>query len=224
MKVMHSQGDDKPRLYPNLSGIEDGQEEYCEPTPLYPLVEVANPHYDPHQPLTPDNNRVMRVYRPWTESNLQEACKGLGKPTEDPGRWTDNHRQLASYGLNGWEVQRTLMPSLGFQWERVKGNFTGKDQQGQWLPADSPVLQASTVGVYDRMKEAWKTRPDYGKVSQGRQNHNESVEAYRGRLEEVFQRHGGLPEDPNPDSPYQQQLKMAYLQGLRSEISQFVRK
>ena len=38
----------------------------------------------------------------------------------------------------------------------------------------------------------------------------------------MFQRHGGLPEDPNPDSPYQQQLKMAYLQGLRSEISQFV--
>ena len=48
-------------------------------------------------------------------------------------------------------------------------------------------------------------------------------EAYRRRLEEVFQRHGGLPEDPSPDSPYQQQLKMAYLQGLRSEISQFVR-
>ena len=51
VKVMHSKGDDKPRLYPDLSGIEDGQEEYCEPTPLYPLVEVANPHYDPHQPL-----------------------------------------------------------------------------------------------------------------------------------------------------------------------------
>ena len=106
------------------------------------------------------------------------------------------------------------MTNLGIQWRRVKGNFTGKDQQGKWLPADSPVLQAFTAGVYDRMKEAWKTRPDYGKVSQCRQNPDESVEAYRGRLEEVFQRLGGLPEDPSPDSPYQQQLKMAYLQGL----------
>ena len=155
VKVMHSQGDDKPRLYPDLSGIEDRQEECCEPTPLYPLVEVANPHYDPRQPLAPDNNRVMRVYRPWTESDLHGVCKRLRKSTEDPERWTDNHRQLvASYGLNGWGVQRTLMTSLGFQWGRVKGNFTGKDQQGQWLPADSPVLQASTAGVYDRMKEA----------------------------------------------------------------------
>ena len=74
VKVMHSQGDDKPRLYPDLSGIEDGQEEYCEPTLLYPLVEVANPHYYPHQPLTPGNNQVIRVYRLWTESDLQEAC------------------------------------------------------------------------------------------------------------------------------------------------------
>ena len=86
MKVMHTQEDDKPRLYPDLSGIEDRQEEYCEPTPQYPLVEVANPHYDPRQPLAPDNNRMMRVYRPLTESDLQEACKGVGKPTEGTER------------------------------------------------------------------------------------------------------------------------------------------
>lgn len=227
VKTLHAQAAAPPGLYPSLEEQKDQYDdcEECGPVPTYPLVEVANPHFDPQQPRGAGNNPVMRVYRPWTESDLHEACKGLGSATEEPNKWTENHAQLVtSYGLNGWEINRTFLTCLGFHWGRVRGNFTGKGQDGQWLPAGTPELKAQTEGVYGRVRTTWRQRPDYGKINQCKQGNEESVEEYRGRLEQAFIKHCGLPEDSAPESPFQQQLKMSFLQGLRPELSHFIRK
>ena len=45
---------------------------------MFPLVEVANPNYSIN-----GEARIMRVYRPWTDSDCTEACKSLGDPKTD---------------------------------------------------------------------------------------------------------------------------------------------
>ena len=58
------------------------------------------------------------------------------------------------------------------------------------------------------------------------QKEGEDVDLYYHRLTEVSDIHSGLnpPDDGNNDSPYEQQLKNAFLQGCLPQISSFVTK
>ena len=206
-------------LYPHLSSLklqepgedpEDCSTPPCPPTVTQPahvdmfrLVEVANPNYDIN-----GEARIMRVYLPWTVSDCTEACKSLGDPKADPAQWVINHRLLIeSDGLNGYVATQTIKKSLGFNWGRVKGSFTGQDHEGRWLTHESMNLPTKLEGVYARIERTWRATRNYTKIAQFKQKDGENIYEYAGRLEEVFKVHGGLAEEAAADSPYQSQLK-----------------
>ncbi|KAK2848569.1 hypothetical protein Q5P01_008403 [Channa striata] len=109
---------------------------------IYPMIEVANPHFGaPGQ----NEGRTMKVYRPWTDADCTEACKTLWAPKVDPEGWVERHKQLVdSFGLNG-----------------VKAGYTGRNAQGQILPSEDQALQAQLQLVHNSVKETWKMTPDY---------------------------------------------------------------
>lgn len=185
------------------------------------MVEVANPHFG----VDADNSRTIHVYRPWTESECADACKSLGDPLTNVDEFIARHRQLcSSYRLNGQETETTFRRCLTYNWTRVRGRYTGRGPGDNTLPYGDAGLAVQINGVYDRLRNTFRTTADYTKISQCIQKEGEDVHEYRGRLEEVFKRHSGLEEDADVAGPYQQQLKHALMSGFHPSIADFIRK
>ncbi|XP_032365953.1 uncharacterized protein LOC116684173 [Etheostoma spectabile] len=185
------------------------------------MMEVANPHYGEDG----DQARTIRVYRPWTNTEMTEACKGLGDPTKDAQEWVTNFKQLmASYQLNGYEATKALQMCFGHNWTRVRGNYTGKDADEAWLPAGSDSLNVQVAEVGEKVTTVWKRRPDHSKIQVTRQTDGEDIYQFRGRLEDVFKANSGLVDDGNVEGAYQSQLKLHLLNNMRPALADFVRK
>lgn len=171
----------------------------------FPMVEVANPHFG----VESDRSRVICVYRPWTESECAEACKGLGDPLTNVDEFIARHKQLcSSYRLNGQETEATFRKCLTYNWARVRGTYTGRDGNTV-LPYGHENLRGQVDGVYERLRTTFKASADYNKIAQCVQKEGEDVHEFRARLEEVFKVHSGLEESAEKASTYQQQLKQA---------------
>lgn len=222
----------KKKLYPDLSPLQrppatnkpppalaENLEE--NPSHSFPMMEVANPHYGEGE----DHDRTIRVYRPWTNTEMAEACKGLGDPTKDAQEWVTNFNQLmASYQLNGYEATKALQICFGHNWARVRGDYTGKDTNGVWLPAGNDRLSVQIAEVGEKVTTVWKKRPDHSKIEGTRQADGEDIYQFRGRLEDVFKANSGLVDDGNAEGTYQSQLKQQLLNNMRPAMADFVRK
>lgn len=218
----------KKRLYPDLSPLRRPLSTYDplpdpeeQPSHSFPMMEVENPHYGEGG----DAARTIRVYRPWTNTEMTEACKGLGDPTKEAQEWVTNFDQLmASYQLNGYEATKALQICFGHNWARVKGSYTGKDGAGAWLPAGDGNLSLQITGVGQRVTTVWVKRPDHSKIHATRQVDGEDIHQFRGRLEDVFKANSGLVDDGSADGTYQNQLKQQLLDNMRPALADFVRK
>ena len=87
---------------------------------------------------------------------------------------------MESYGLNGYEATQTLKKSLGFNWGRVKGTFTGQDHKGRWLAHESRDLPTQLEGVYARIEITWRATPNYTRIAQCKQKDGEDIYDYAG--------------------------------------------
>ncbi|XP_034088394.1 uncharacterized protein LOC117556908 [Gymnodraco acuticeps] len=187
----------------------------------YPLVQVANPHYG----VDGDLERMLRVFRPWTMDECKKACEGLTPYKQDPAQFVLDHTALiASYGLNGHEVLRTLMTIFGHEWARVKGDFTGSWPNGNPLEPGQQDLINALAPVNISIERVFALRRDFTKVSGCRQGEKESVQDFRIRMEDCFRIHSGIPPSNAVDSPYVQQLKQSLMNGLHPGIADFIRK
>ena len=83
-----------------------------------------------------------------------------------------------------------------------------------------------TQSLLDRIQGCYRPRQDWTEVNRCVQKDDEDVDQYYHRLKEVFDNHSGVPPPPNMqnDSPYEQQLKTAFLKGCLPQISRFVTK
>jgi len=77
-----------------------------------------------------------------------------------------------------------------------------------------------------RTQTRYTKRGDWTEINRCVQKEGEDVALYYHRLKEVFDIHSGLspPDDGDNDSPYEQQLKNAFLKGCLPQISSFVTK
>ncbi|KAE8297885.1 hypothetical protein D5F01_LYC02364 [Larimichthys crocea] len=191
---------------------------------MYPLVQVANPRYG--QAMGEDGqldpNPTMLVYRPWSAHDRKKATSDIARPSAQGGSAEEFIREMRgvcdSYMLNGHEIYDCLRDVLKNDWCRVSGDFNGSDANGGPRPNGDNDLQLALNALYDRVRAMWPPRVDYSKIGETQQKEDESPADYRYRLEVVFQANSGIQPNNDANSPYQQQLKMHFLRGLKPEI------
>ena len=195
-------------------------------TEQYPLIQVTNPNPVDQGPAH------LYVYRPWTLEEARKAVKGCTPAKEDPAQWAEDMQGvILLYRLNGHEAGQAAMTSLGKDWARVRGDYTGRSNGGEVLPAPQaePAVLAGDyliqwTALVRRVEAAFRRRADYGCLAGVKQKTGEDVEDFHLRFEKEFRVHSGIDFNAEERSAYQQQLKNGLLTGFRPEIGNWVRK
>ena len=211
--ISYTSGDGHPSL--SHPEIEDA----------LPLVHVANPHFGLENPDgRTDENRTVLVYRPWSDSEMRAAIEGLTPFKENVDQFCLDIQGLReSYMLNGSEMLRVWRNVFGHHWSRVKGNYSSTNVAGKTLPPGNE-LDTHVEAVLAEARRIWRPTIDYSRISNCKQNAKESVYEFRGRLEEIFKVNSGLRAEDGDQTPYQQQLKQALMNGFLPGIADFIRK
>lgn len=188
-------------------------ERYVE---TFPMVQVPNPHAQ----------GTMLVHRPWTISEAQEAVKSVTKPDTDIEQTIADITQLqAGYHLNGTEMKQALMNIFGLKWGLIAFSFNATTEAGP-MAHDRVLahLQHANTGLFAQARLKFARTPNYAVVQQTQQKSTETVIEFTARMREVFKANSGLPENHDPDSAYQQQLKMAIVGGFQPPIREWLTK
>jgi len=191
----------------------------------FPMIQVANPNLVNGQPAH------MYVYRPWTLEEARKAVEGCTPAKEDPAQWAEDMRGvILSYRLNGHEAGQAVMTSLGKDWFRVRGDYTGTDGNRVVFPAPDnepatlgAAFEAQWTALIGRVAALYRRRADYGHLAGVKQKPEEDVEDFRLRFEKEFRVHSGIDFNADGRSVYQQQLKNGLLTGFHSDIANWIR-
>lgn len=197
----------------------------------YPLVQMPNPNYGrPTGPLAAEGEEPQRdqdaftyVYQPWTAEDRKHVLKDVPPLSEGHQQWRDAVELIRqNWLLNGQEMIQVLQDLLGLKFASVRGDFTGIGDDREFLRNDA--LQAALQPVYERIRTILAPRPDYAKIGKTRQKENETASDFLDRLCPVFRQNSGLEYTEGPETPYQQQLKNAFLKGLLPKVRAHVDK
>lgn len=151
---------------------------------------------------------------------MQEAVKGLTSHKVDIDQWAADVRGLQdTFNLNGDEMLRVFRIYFKHDWGRVRGTFTGRDHIRAVHKHDSGDLREAIDGIILRTRQHLVPPPNYDKINQCKQKEGEDVTEFRGRLEQVFKTHSGIPKSANVNDPYQQYLKQALMSGFLPKYS-----
>ncbi|XP_061149667.1 uncharacterized protein LOC133163617 isoform X1 [Syngnathus typhle] len=189
-----------------------------------PMIQVPNPVVGEGQPPH------TYVFRPWTLEEARKAVEGVTPFAEDPDKWAEDMAGIIhSYRLNGHEAGEVAMSSLAKDWAKVRGNYTGRNNQG---PFPYPVEANQLGGEYaaqwndlvQRVRTIFQRRANYGHLAGIKQKPGEDTDDFCLRFEKEFRVHSGIPFNDAAESAYQQQLKNALLTNFRPEIGNWVRK
>jgi len=131
-----------------------------------------------------------------------------------------------SYRLNGLELEKSLRNLMKGDWCMICGDWSPLTTQGAVLQYDSTDLTNGMKALLKRIETKYTKLADWRQINHCVQKEGEDVDLYFHRLKEAFDIHSGInpPGDGNTDSPYEQQLKNAFLNGCLPQISSFVTK
>lgn len=199
----------------------------------FPLLAVPNPRYGmatgppgaDNAPAPVDDRQLLYTYRPWSHEDRKNVLKDVPPLNEGFQPWQDAVELIRqNWGLNGSEMLQVLQDLLGLRFARVRGTFNGCDAAGELFPTNSPDLNNAMNEFYARVRTMLAPRPDYGKIGEVKQKEAETASDFLDRLRPVFKQHSGLNYEEGPDTPYQQQLKNAFLNGLLPKVRAHVDK
>lgn len=195
------------------------------PLGQFPLIQEPNPNYGRAtgpavDGVIPRDNRVVTYsFRPWSAEDRKNVLKDVPPLNEGHQQWRDAVELIrADWCLNGREMLQVLQDLLGLRLARVRGNYIGTREDGTPIEAGHADLTAALNEVYERIRVTLAPRPDYGKIGETKQKDNESASDFLDRLRPIFRQNSGLEYDPAPNSPYEQQLKNAFLKGLLPKV------
>ncbi|XP_027861364.1 uncharacterized protein LOC114137055 [Xiphophorus couchianus] len=196
----------------------------------YPMIQVPNPN--PRDAQSPH----IYVFRPWTLKEARKAVEGITPASEDSDKWVEDMTGLIhSYRLNGVEAGEEAMSSLGKDWAKVRGNYTGKETNNNNMlvpisyppganPALSDAFKAQWDPLCERVRVNFRKRANYSHLSGIKQKVGEDVDDFRLRFEKEFKVHSGITYDAGAEGVYQQQLKNALMSSFRPEIEGWIKK
>ena len=188
-----------------------------EEAETYPMIAVPNPR---------EGAPILYVYRPWTVEDVKKATEGIPHPKLKVTQWETDIRNLyASYRLNGAELERAIRQTMGPDWCVISGNWNPNAGDGEPLAYNHGDLNDRLTALIARATNRYHTRADWTEINRCVQREDEDTDMYFARLKEIFDMHSGITPPANADdSPYEQQLKNAYLKGSLVQISSFVTK
>lgn len=170
-----------------------------------------------------DQDAFTYVYQPWTAEDRKHVLKDVPPLSEGHQQWRDAVELIRqNWLLNGQEMIQVLQDLLGLMFASVRGDFTGIGDDREFLRNDA--LQAALQPVYERIRTILAPRPDYTKIGETKQKENETASDFLDRLRPVFRQNSGLEYTEGPETPYQQQLKNAFLKGLLPKVRAHVDK
>lgn len=109
---------------------------------------------------------------------------------------------------------------------RQQLNLMTREDPPPWPPGplgQFPLIQATNPN-YERIRTTLAPRPDYEKIGETKQKENESASDFLDRLRPVFRQNSDLEYDEGVNTPFEQQLKNAFLKGLLPKVRAHVDK
>ena len=182
----------------------------------FPLISYPNPHPRPppdaEQEVQDAYSETIQVQRNWTLDELNEIVKELPDPTEDAGRWCTSVLDLIEmYQPSARELESVFRRFFKLKWPHLKGDF---DTSGPRNDIVAGQLQ-NPGGLFSRVRQAYPVHTDWQQIYCIKQNHDESCDVYRARMEQSFNRHSGLTRD---NVAYDSLLKSSLVNGLLPAI------
>ncbi|MGL5597334.1 MAG: hypothetical protein ACRDDA_04295, partial [Aeromonas sp.] len=154
---------------------------------IFPMIQVANPDVQATQPF-------VLVHRPWSAAECEGAVGMLPSYKEDVEEFIAQMEQLRNtYYLNGYEMAQALQAALKIDWGKVRGNYTGRLQNGDIVPYNSLEMRTILDPVYARMRVTFQRRANYGALAGIKQKDEETVDDFAVRFEKEFRVHSGIP-------------------------------
>lgn len=126
--------------------------------------------------------------------------------------------------LNGHEMLQVVQDLLGLKIGKVRGDYTGSNAGGAPYSPASTELNNALPNLYERIREWLAPRADCGKIGEVKQKEAETASDFLDRLRPVFRQHSRLTYEEGPETPYQQQLKNVFLNGLLPPVKSHVEK
>lgn len=159
------------------------------------MIQVPNPN-------TANGQRpTMYVFRPWNLQEAASAVAGIPSPEEDPEEWVTNMTDLIhSYRLNGHEAGEAIQSALGRKWAKVKGNYTGRADDGTTYsyPEDGTLTggyKDNLDALFGRIKTTFTKRADYAHIAAVKQKPGGVPDDFKARMENVFRANSGSTHD-----------------------------
>lgn len=194
-------------------------------TGIYPMVAVANPRFGllvgPEGQEEQDACPTIHIFCPRSQIDRQNFLKDVPPLNEGFIPWRDAVEMIRrQWYLNSHEMLQVVQ---GLKIRTVRGDYTGSNAGGAPYSPGSTELNNALANLYERIRERLAARADYGKIGEVKQKEAETASDFLDRLHPVFRQHSGLTYEV-PETPYQQQLKNAFLNGLLPPVKSHVEK
>ena len=182
----------------------------------FPLLSCPDPRPRPSddapQELHGTCSDTVHVQCNWRPEELTEIVKELPCPTKNVERWCTSVLDLVEmYQPSAKDLESVFRKVFKLKWPHLKGDFDANGPQNDIVTGQL----LNPCGLFSRVRKAYPVHTDWKKVHCIKQNHDESLDIYRARMEQCFNRHAGLTHE---NAAYNDLLKDALIHGLLPSI------
>ncbi|KAI3357199.1 hypothetical protein L3Q82_015657 [Scortum barcoo] len=173
----------------------------------------------------------MMVHRPWTQKDMLDSLAHLPDPTVSGTRFSDELLIFCKeFSPTTHELRRLLMKKLGpAAYSKVRSACQGEARQVHpvWENEENAAYLNVLNNLMTTLKVAFPTKVDITKISDCRQQRDETVINYYTRLHLLFDEHSGMTEPTERgDTPtlWESHMIKWFLDGLLPHISAAIKK
>ena len=192
---------------------------------IAPMIEMPNPNAGDQ-----DTNPTVWVYRAWTINDVKSVTADIPHPKDGPEDCIAKLRLMAdSFRPNAAEFETCVREVLGIEWYQGADTWTAIGQNGRPLnysQDNTSEYWTRIDALIGRIQQHFRGHADFSKIADCMQKEKETIQEYLERLRKIFKVHSGMTEPPvwEDEGPYAMQLKNAFMGGMRTEISTFIKK
>lgn len=192
------------------------------PTVTMPMVEVAGV------------KGPMLVFRPWSETDVEEAMMHVCSPKDNLKRWeADLIQFVREFRPTMFELRRLMSRSLGNDYHKIQSVFTPERMACHLADPNfeggaNGEFVSAVQALIDAVSEKFPLRLNLSAITTITQGPQETCSTFLARLTSAFDVHSGLTRPDlmgvEPLNPYEVHLKGHFLSRMRPELVQVVKK